>query len=157
MTVASRCLSWMRVGQAGVDVAPAGVDLLDLLEDGDRLGREAVLGELVRQGQQDGDRFPVLARGDEDVRELQPQPRVVALGEELLADDLDGLGVVLLGDEGADVLAFSRPAEPPQSHLWSDLPAHARATPVPGEITVPGHGCQKEAGREGEARAGSRP
>jgi hypothetical protein len=147
MTVASRCLSWMSVARRESMSRRPGSIFWTLLEDGDGLRREAILGELVRQGQQDRDRLPGLARGDEHVRELQPQPRIVALGQELLADDLDGPAVVLLGDEGPDVLAFARPAEPPQRHLWSDLLAHGRVTPVPGEITVPGHPCQKEAGR----------
>jgi hypothetical protein len=67
------------------------------------------------------------------------------------ADDLNGPAVVLLGDEGADVFAFARAAEPPQHHLRSNPLAHAARHASPGEITVPGDPCQKEAGRRSAA------
>ena len=67
MTVAMPLLVLDERGQPGIDVAPAGIELLDLLEDGDRLGREAVLGELVGEGKEDGDRLLDLARGHQDV------------------------------------------------------------------------------------------
>ena len=114
-----------------LDVAPRGVDLLDLLEDGDRLGREPLAGVLVGQGNEDRDGLALLLGQHQDVRELHLRPRV---GLALL-QDLDGLGVVLLGDEGEDVVVLRRP----------EAECHASLVPPfeQGEPTARRPGCQR--------------
>ena len=65
-------------GEALLDVAAAGVDLLDLLEDRDGLGGEAVAGVLVGEGQQERHRLRLLVGQDQHVGELHAQARVGA-------------------------------------------------------------------------------
>lgn len=92
-----------QAGEAGVDVLPARVDLLDLLQDRHGLRREALVRVLVREGQKQGDGFLLLVRQDEHVGELHPQARVGATSLELGLQDLDRAGILLLRDEGDDV------------------------------------------------------
>src|SRR5262245_45082113 len=85
--------------QALLDVAASRRDLLDPLEDRDRLGGEAVLGVLVGEAHENGRRLPAAAREHERVRELEPQPLILRTRLDLSLEDFDGLGVLLLRDE----------------------------------------------------------
>jgi hypothetical protein len=120
-------------GDLHVHVPLAGVDLLDLLEDGDGLGREPFSGELIGEGGQVDHRLAALAGQDQHVGELEAEARVRVLAVGLGAKDFDGLRVVLLGDQSDDVVAF-RLAEA-QRHPDSCLLAE--------ETTAGGAGCQR--------------
>jgi hypothetical protein len=96
-------------GQALLDVPAARVHLLDLLEDRDRLGGEAVARVLVGERQEESHGLLLLVGQDQDVGELHAQARVGALLLELGLQDLDRAGVLLRGDEGNDVLFLRLP------------------------------------------------
>ena len=106
-------------GQAIGDFASAGGQALDLLEDGDRLGRVARPPELVGQADVDRHRFLAAAGERDHVRELQPQPGVPPPGFELLAKHLLRLVVFLPLDEVGDARLSPEPVEhaaPPEGH-----------------------------------------
>ena len=74
-------------------------DLLDPLEDRDRLGDEVVSRKVVRQLQEERDGFHAAAGQDEDIGQLEAnRDGGGALGE-LLTQDLDGPVVLLAGDQ----------------------------------------------------------
>jgi hypothetical protein len=99
-----------QAGESLLDVPAAGVEPLDLLEDGHRLRRESLDGELVGQGEEEGDGLGGLAGQDQHVRELLAERRARSPLLQLGAQDLDGSAVVPGRDEGDDVLVL-RPSE----------------------------------------------
>ena len=61
-----------QLGQAVFNIAPAGLDLLDPLQDGDGLGRETIARFLVGEGHQHGNGVSFPTGHHVDIRELQP-------------------------------------------------------------------------------------
>ena len=92
-----------------VDVAPARVDLLDLLEDRHRLRRESLGRVLVGEREQQRHRLLPLVGEKQHVGELHAQARVRAAPLQLRLQDLDGAGELLRGDERDDVLFLRLP------------------------------------------------
>src|SRR6185436_13341669 len=92
-----RCLGRGRRGigaQQGREVDHlhvAALDLLDLLQYGDGLVREAGAGELVGQADQDGNGVLLLARLEQHVGQAQAHARIPAALAEVRLQHLDGL------------------------------------------------------------------
>ena len=122
------------VGQLLVHGRASGLDLLDLLEERDALGRLALRGQVVRQRQQHRHRLALAAGQHQHVGQLHAQARVGAVALQEVAQGVDGLRVLLARDERVGV---TRSAQPFQDHVLSLRPADHNSADRARPLTRP--------------------